>query len=94
MPGRRRSIMLASPGIGAVIAGLGIASFPRLSGRVHFVAMSVYAFSISLVLFSFSRSLPLSMLLLILVGARNIAIRAVANTIVQMETPPELLGGC
>ena len=85
-------LLLASPGIGAVIAGLGIASFARLRRRVHFVAMSVYAFSISLVLFSFSRSLPLSMLLLILVGASNIAIRAIANTIVQMDTPPELLG--
>jgi Transmembrane secretion effector len=54
--------------------------------------MSVYAFSLSLILFSFSRSLPLSMLFLVLVGASNIAIRAVANGIVQMETPAHLLG--
>ncbi len=85
-------LLLAAPGIGAVIAGLGIASFARLRRRTHFVAMSVYAFSVFLILFSFSRSLPLSMLFLMLVGASNIAIRAVANTIVQMETPPELLG--
>jgi hypothetical protein len=32
------------------------------------------------------------MLFLVLVGASNIAFRAVANSIVQMETPPELLG--
>jgi MFS family permease len=85
-------LLLAAPGIGAVIAGLGIASFGRLRRRMHFVAMSVYAFSVSLVLFSFSRSLPLSILFLMLVGASNIAIRAVANTVVQMETPPDLLG--
>jgi len=85
-------MLLAAPGIGAVIAGLGIASFSRLRRRLHFVAMSVYAFSLFLVLFSFCRSLPLSMLFLILVGASNIAFRAVANSIVQMETPPELLG--
>lgn len=85
-------LLLAAPGIGAVIAGLGIASFARLRRRTHFVAMSVYAFSLFLILFSFSRSLPLSMLFLMLVGASNIAIRAVANTVVQMETPPELLG--
>jgi predicted MFS family arabinose efflux permease len=85
-------LLLAAPGIGAVIAGLGIASFARLRRRTHFVAMSVYAFSLFLILFSFSRSLPLSMLFLMLVGASNIAVRAVANTIVQMETPPELLG--
>ncbi len=37
-------------------------------------------------------SLPLSMFFLILVGGSNIAIRAVANGVVQMETPPHLLG--
>ncbi|HSQ14584.1 MAG TPA: MFS transporter [Candidatus Deferrimicrobium sp.] len=85
-------LLLAAPGIGAVIAGLGIASFGRLRRRLHFVTMSVYAFSLFLILFSFCRSLPLSILFLILVGASNIAFRAVANSIVQMETPPELLG--
>jgi MFS family permease len=85
-------LLLSAPGIGAVVAGLGIASFGRLRRRMHLVAMSVYAFSVSLILFSFSRSLPLSILFLMLVGASNIAIRAVANTVVQMETPPDLLG--
>jgi predicted MFS family arabinose efflux permease len=85
-------LLLAAPGIGAVIAGLGIASFAKLRRRTHFIAMSVYAFSLFLILFSFSRSLPLSILFLVLVGASNIAIRAVANTVIQMETPPHLLG--
>jgi predicted MFS family arabinose efflux permease len=85
-------LLLAAPGIGAVIAGLGIASLGRLRRRLHFVAMSVYAFALFLILFSFCRSLPFSMLFLILVGASNIAFRAVANSIVQMETPPEFLG--
>ena len=85
-------LLLAAPGIGAVVAGLGIASLGRLRRRLHFVAMSVYAFSLFLILFSFCRSLPLSMLFLVLVGASNIAFRAVANSIVQMETPPHLLG--
>ena len=85
-------LLLAAPGIGAVIAGLGIASFSRLRRRTHFVAMSVYSFSLWLILFSFCRSLPLSMLFLVLVGASNIAFRSVANSVVQMETPPHLLG--
>jgi len=85
-------LLLAAPGIGAVISGVSIASLAGLRRRTHFVAMSVYAFSFSLVLFSFSRWLPLSMLFLIFVGASNIAIRAVANTVIQTETPPELLG--
>jgi predicted MFS family arabinose efflux permease len=85
-------LLLAAPGIGAVIAGLGIASFSRLRRRTHFVAMNVYWFSLWLILFSFCRSLPLSMLFLVLVGASNIAFRSVANSVVQMETPPHLLG--
>jgi MFS family permease len=85
-------LLLAAPGIGAVVAGLSIASLVKLRRRLHFVAMSVYAFSFSLIIFSFCRSLPLSMLLLMLVGASNIAIRAVANSIIQLETPPHLLG--
>ena len=85
-------LLLAAPGIGAVLAGLGIASLGRLRRRLHFVAMAVYAFSLSLILFSFSRSFPLSMLCLMFVGASNIAFRAIANTVVQTETPPHLLG--
>ena len=85
-------LLLASPGIGAVISGLSIASLGTLRRRTNFVAMSVYAFSFALIMFSFSRSLPLSMFFLVLVGASNIAFRAVANSMVQMETPPELLG--
>lgn len=85
-------LLLAAPGIGAVFAGLGIASLGRLRRRLHFVATAVLAFSISLMLFSFSRSIYLSMLFLIFVGASNIAFRAVANSIVQMETPPQYLG--
>jgi MFS family permease len=85
-------LLLAAPGAGAVIAGLSIASLGRLRRRLHFVAMSVYGFSLFLVLFSFCRSLPLSMLFLVLVGASNIAFRSVANSVVQMETPPHLLG--
>ena len=80
-------LLLAAPGIGAVIAGLGIASLGRLRRRVHFVAMSVYAFALFLVLFSFCRSLPLSMLFLVLVGASNIAFRAVAIPPCAKETP-------
>ena len=85
-------LLLAAPGVGAVLAGLGIASLGRLRRRLHFVATAVLAFSFSLMLFSFSRSIYLSMLFLILVGASNIAFRAVANSIVQMETPPQYLG--
>jgi MFS family permease len=85
-------LLLAAPGVGAVLAGIGIASLGRLRHRLQFVAMAVLAFSLSLIAFSFSISIYLSMLFLIFVGASNIAFRAVANSIVQMESPPEYLG--
>jgi MFS family permease len=85
-------LLLAAPGIGAVLSGVAIASYGRLHRRSNFVAMAVLGFSLSLVLFSFSHSLFLSMFLLMLVGASNIAFRTVANSVVQMETPPQYLG--
>ncbi len=85
-------LLPAAPGVGAVLAGLSLASLGRLRRRMHFVASAVLAFSLSLVAFSFSRSIYLSMLFLLCVGASNIAFRAVANSIVQMETPPQYLG--
>ena len=85
-------ILLAAPGIGAVIAGLAIASLARLRRRLHFVVMSVFAFSFSLILFSLSNSLLFSFVCLLFVGASHISIRAVANGVIQMETPAHLLG--
>ena len=41
-------LLLAAPGVGAVFAGLGIASLGRLRRRLHFVAAAVLGFSISL----------------------------------------------
>jgi MFS family permease len=85
-------LLLAAPGVGAVIAGLAIASMGRMHQRTRFVGFCVLGFSFGLMLFSFSRSALLSIVCLILVGACNIAFRSVANSVVQMETPPHLLG--
>lgn len=85
-------LLLAAPSIGAVVVGLSIASLGRLHHRTRFVGMSVIAFAVCLMLFSFSRSIILSFFILVLVGASNIAFRSVANGVVQMETPPHLLG--
>ena len=94
MPGRRRSVcLLAAPGIGAVIAGLGIASLGRLR-RTHFVAMSVLRLLVRFDhVFLFALAAVFDVVF-ILVGASNIAFRAVANSIVQMETPPEYSAAC
>jgi len=84
--------LLAAPGVGAVISGLYLASMGEIRRRVNFIFISVFAFSLFLILFSLSRSMTLSALCLVMVGASHIAFRATANTTIQMETPPHLLG--
>ncbi len=85
-------LLLAAPGVGAVIAALCLASLGNIRRRASFIYFSVFVFSLFLVLFSFSRSMPLSLFCLAMVGSSHIAFRAVANTTIQMETPPHLLG--
>ena len=84
--------LLAAPGLGAVISALCLASMGNIRRRRNFTFFSVFAFSSFLILFSFSRSMPLSLLCLVMVGSAHIAFRAMANTIIQTETPPHLLG--
>jgi MFS family permease len=84
--------LLAAPGVGAMLSGLTLASLGTVRKRGNFVIYSVFAFALFLILFSFSRSMTFSLVCLVLVGASQIAFRAVANTIVQLETPPKLLG--
>ncbi|MFQ5902580.1 MAG: MFS transporter [Candidatus Binatia bacterium] len=84
--------LLAAPGLGAVISGLFLASLGNIRRRTNFTFLSVFAFSLFLILFSFSRSMLFSLLCLVMVGFSHIAFRAMANTTIQMETPPHLLG--
>ena len=84
--------LLAAPGLGAVISGLWLASSGNVRHRSGFTFASVFSFALFLVFFSFSRSMFLSFLCLVMVGLCQIAFRALANTTIQMETPPHLLG--
>jgi MFS family permease len=84
--------LLAAPGLGAVISALCLASMGNIRRRGSLIFVSVFAFSLFLVLFAFSRSMVFSLLCLTMVGSSHIAFRAMANTTIQMETPPHLLG--
>lgn len=84
--------LLAAPGLGAVLSGLYLASMGEIRRRGNFIFISVFAFSLFLILFSLARSMILSVLCLVMVGASHIAFRATANTTIQMETPPHLMG--
>ena len=64
-------LLLAAPGVGAVIAGLGIASLGRMHQRTRFVGLCVLGFAFGLILFSFSRSALLSRSRTTMVGSRS-----------------------
>ena len=85
-------LLMSAPAVGAVASGLLLASIGQLRRRRTALFISVMTFSFFLVVFAFSRSMTLSLVVLVLSGASQMAFRALANAIVQMETPSHLLG--
>jgi MFS family permease len=82
--------MLSSMGLGSVIAALGLAS--RRVATERSVFLGAGAFGLLLVGLSFSTWLPLSALLLAVLGASGILFTSTANTRFQLITPPALRG--
>jgi hypothetical protein len=85
-------ILRAAPAVGALGMGLFIAHRPPIerAGRALLVAVAVFALAI--IGFGLSRSFPLSLLLLGVSGmADNISV-VIRSTLLQLLTPPEMLG--
>lgn len=82
----------AAPALGAFLASLWLTRFPlkRRVGRVMF--SSVACFGAATVLFAVSRSLPLSVLLLALLGAADMLSVVIRSSLVQLETPDGMRG--
>ncbi|HUT75276.1 MAG TPA: MFS transporter [Armatimonadota bacterium] len=83
--------LMTSSGVGALAGALTVASG---SGR-HLRRLlfgGAVLMSASLVAFSFSRVLPLSALLLALVGMGGLAFMSAANTTIQLSVPDEVRG--
>lgn len=89
---RGLGFLMASMGIGAVVAALGVAVFgPRLPrGRV--VAYAGPAFGLCVAAFALTRWFPLAVGMLVLAGATMIANNAVTNTLLQTLVPDGLRG--
>jgi MFS family permease len=83
-------LLTSSVGIGALIAALGMASAKRISESMLLGAALL--FSILLFLVGFSSWLPLTLILLVLMGAIGIVYTASSNTQLQISTPGELRG--
>jgi MFS family permease len=89
---RTNGFLQSARGLGALVAALGIATFAQGRSRGKAMSIGSLVFPVLLVLFSFTRSLPLSVTVLIAVGAANIVVNNLANSVVQTLTPDSLRG--
>jgi len=85
-------VLMSAPGVGATIAALFLASVKNLRLGISWIAGCAFGFGITLAFFALSQSFALSLFLLALVGFCQIANRASSNTMIQIETPSNLLG--
>jgi predicted MFS family arabinose efflux permease len=85
-------LLMAAPGVGAVIGTLTIASAGDIKRKGLLLFGSLIALGISLVLFSQSRSFPLSMALLVFVGMFQMCYMTTNQTLLQITAPDELRG--
>lgn len=85
-------LLMAAPGLGAVIGTLTIASAGDIKHKGLLLFGALIALGISLVLFSQSRSFPLSMALLVLVGMFQMCYMTTNQTLLQITAPDELRG--
>lgn len=85
-------LLMSAPGIGAIAAGLWLASLSNLQPNPFWVCALVLGYGIFLGLFAISNVFILSLILLVSIGFCFIAFRASINTSLQSQTPPHLLG--
>ena len=86
-------LMMGAVGVGAVIGSLGVASLGNEFRRKGLLMLlSVLLFGVGTVLFAQSRYLPLSLAMLVLLGAGSMTFMAANQTIIQMTVPDDVRG--
>jgi predicted MFS family arabinose efflux permease len=89
---RTNGFLQSARGIGALAASLGIASLAHRRFKGMMITGASLLFPVMLLLFSFTRALPLSLLMLLAVGAANITVNNLANSLVQNLVPDAVRG--
>jgi MFS family permease len=89
---RTNGFLQSARGFGSLAAALGIASLGNFRGKGRLVTAASIALPLLLIAFSFTRALPLSLVALAVVGAANITVLNMANSLVQTLTPDALRG--
>jgi MFS family permease len=86
-------LMLAAPGVGAVMAALLLASLShRLTRRGPLLLAALFVLGGFLIAFSQTTTLPTALLMLVGVGGCHIMFAAGSNTVLQTIVPDELRG--
>lgn len=86
-------ILLAAPGLGAMLAGLMLATLAnRVRRQGVLMLASLIALGIMLNIFSWIRSFPLALLTLVAIGGCQVFYMATTNTLLQVIVPDHLRG--
>jgi len=85
-------IMRAMPAVGALLMAIALARWPlvRNAGRKMYVAVAL--FGVATIVFALSTSFPLSLFALFALGAGDMVSVVVRQTLVQVQTPDDMLG--
>ena len=85
-------ILMAAPGLGAVLSLTFVATLGERWEKETLIRVTATATPVFLILFCLSGSFLLSVTLLSLVGAAQVAFRTISRVIIQMKVPYDLLG--
>lgn len=86
-------MLLAAPGLGALLAGLALATLSRRIERQGvFMLVSLVMLGFLMILFSWTRSLPLALVTLVFQGVFQIFYMATTHTMIQLIVPDRLRG--
>ncbi|MCU7496057.1 MAG: MFS transporter [Ignavibacteria bacterium] len=85
-------LLQSARGLGALLSALFIASVSHYKIKGKLVNIGTFAFPLTLIIFSFIRWEPLSLLMLVAIGASSILILNVVNALVQTLVSDEFRG--
>lgn len=89
---REFGMMRSAPALGALLMSIYLARHGGMQRAGRTLLWSVVAFGVFTVIFGFSRSFPLSLLMLILIGAVDMISVVIRHTLVQLLTPDHMRG--
>lgn len=85
-------LLRAGPAVGALLASLCMARFPLRKHVGKLLFFSVAVFGLATIGFALSSWLPLSFLLLVILGGSDMISVVIRSTLVQLETPDSMRG--